>query len=132
MLTLFLVKMSKEIITLSTDQREEVLTKIADERHFLFGKIKEGIPKNVRDEYRKNFMAWCVKRTIPYPNWKKVESQFNLWKQTYTKNQDKRKNKTGDKATELAQWEKLMADCEPEDPKYNPNKEKVIFFSLIF
>ena len=79
-------------ITLPTEQREEVLTKIADERHFLFGKIKEGIPKAVRDEYRKNFMAWCVKRKIPYPNWKKVESQFSLWKQTYNKNQDKRIN----------------------------------------
>ena len=68
---------------------------------------------------------WCVKSGIPYKTWDKAESQFNMFKQQHTNKMLKRKEKTGDDAEELEEWEKLLADCEPEDPKYNHNKPKV-------
>ena len=51
-------------LNLTLYQREEVISKIGDERHFLFGKLMDGITREKRDEYKGNFLKWCEVRSI--------------------------------------------------------------------
>ena len=67
-------------LNLTLYQREEVISKIGDERHFLFGKLMDGITREMRDEYKGNFLKWCEVRSIQYKSWKKVEDNRYNWK----------------------------------------------------
>ena len=51
-------------LNLTLYQREEIISKIGDERHFLFGKLMDGITREKRDEYKGNFLKWCEVRSI--------------------------------------------------------------------
>ena len=108
-------------IILTTLQREEVLSKIIDERHFLFGKIKDGVTREKKDQYRKQFMNWCKVRGIPYKTWKKVEENWNNWKSICNANQREREEKTGSGFKPFRKW---LANCELEGQILNPDKPK--------
>ena len=60
---------------------------------------------------------------------KKVEQQYSNWKSKFISNQLERSGKTGSETKPLERWETLLAYCEPGDPKYNPEKEKVNKFN---
>ena len=102
---------AKAVFFLTIPQREEVLAKIGAERDFLFGKLKYGVTRQKRDEYRENFFKWCDLKGIPYQTWKKVETHYNQWKSTFNKNQRERE-KAGAMAKPLKDWERLLATCE--------------------
>ena len=103
----------KAIIFLTIPQREDVLAKIGAERDILFGKLKNGVSRQKRDECRESFFKWCDHKGIPYQTWKKVETHYNQWKSTFNKNQRERE-KAGAMAKPLKDWEKLLATCEME------------------
>ena len=97
-------------LILTTLQREEVLSKIVDERDFLFGKVKDGVTRAKKDEYRKQFLKWCKVRGIPYKEWKKVEENWRNWQSRCNKNQH--------------DWIRCaisgkMGICEPNDLTFN-------------
>ena len=104
---------AKAVVFLTIPQREDVLAKIGAERDFLFGKLKYGVTRQKRDEYRESFFKWCDLKGIPYQTWKKVETHYNQWKSTFNKNQRERE-KAGAMAKPLKDWEKLLATCEME------------------
>ena len=105
-------------LILTTLQREEVLSKIVDERDFLFGKVKDGVTRAKKDEYRKQFLKWCKVRRIPYKEWKKVEENWRNWKSMCFINQSEREIQTGSGVKSPEKWEQfLLANCEREDSK---------------
>ena len=52
-------KSDHEIPSKISVQREEVISKIIDEKCFLFGKLKDGVTREKKDESRKRFLKWC-------------------------------------------------------------------------
>ena len=111
-------------IVLTTVQREEVLSKIIVERHFLFGKIKDGVTREKKVESRNQFLKWCKVRGIPYKTWKKVEENWNNWKSICKANQCFREEETGLDFKPPERWELLLANCELEGKILNPDKPK--------
>ena len=111
-------------VILTPVQREEVLSKIIDERHFLFGKIKDGVTREMKDQYRKQFLKWCKVRGIPYKTWKKVEENWNNWKSICKANQCFREEETGLGFKPPERWELLLANYELEGQISNPDKPK--------
>ena len=112
-------------VVLNAKQREDVLWELGDKRHLLFGKIKDKVSKTDKNDARDDFLKWCAIKEIPYTSWAKVKSQLDLWKAQYHKNQRERKNATGSAYKPLEKWEQYLANVEPEDPRFNPNKAKV-------
>ena len=98
-------------------QCEEVISKIGDERHFLFGKLMDGITREKRDEYRGNFLKWCKVRGIQYKSWKKVEDNWYNWKSQCRRNQRERENQAGSGVKPRERWEQMLANFEIEDSK---------------
>ena len=110
-------------------QRVEVLTKIGSERDFLFGKLKYGVTRQKRDEYRERFLKWCRLKDIPFQTWKKVEDHYNQWKSTFKKNQGERE-RSGSKAQPLENWEQVLELFEVEGQILNSDKPKRTSFEI--
>ena len=104
-------------LNLTPSQREEVISKIGDERHFLFGKLMDGITREMRDEYKGNFLKWCEVRSIQYKSWKKVEDNWYNWKLQCRRNQRERENQAGSGVKPQERWEQMLANFEIEDSK---------------
>ena len=111
-----------DTVVLDEKQKEQVLELILGDRHRLFGKVNKGVKAKDKNAARKEFIVKCQEEGIPYQDWDKAEKQYNRWKVAAGKLNTKR-NQTGSSPIPFKKWEQLIADIEPNNPKYNPDKK---------